>query len=189
LNENFREGQYLERAKELQRVINVAFIQDKNKYYKSEDFEKSLTNTVGKKSKIPGIGELMETRAKFLKKHPELAILPVEVTELTVDGRKDMGKKLDAFKISLKASRYPKTVTIMYRYPGELVYRSANMMDDGKSKDGNAKDGMYGVTIKPENGITEIEYYIIAENKGAISFSPSNYRFNLHKASLKELNR
>ncbi len=189
LNENFREGQYLERAKELQRVMNVAFIQDKNKFYKSEDFEKSLTTTVGKKSKIPGIGELMEKRAKFLKKHPVLAVLPVEITELTVDGRKDMGKKLDEFKISLKASRYPKTITIMYRYPGELVYRSAKMMDNGKSNDSAAGDGKYGIVIKPENGVSEMEYYIVAENKGAISFSPSNYRFNLHKTSLAELNR
>ena len=189
LNENFRKGQYLERAKELQRVMNVAFIQDKNKFYKSEDFEKSLTATVGKKSKIPGIGELMEARAKFLKKHPELAVLPVEITDLTVDGRKDMGKPLEEFRISLLASRYPKTITIMYRYPGEVLYRSAKMMDDGKNRDGAAGDGKYGLVIKPENGATEIEYYIVAENKGAINFSPSDYNFNLHKASLKDLNR
>jgi len=189
LNENFRKGQYLERAKELQRVMNVAFIQDKNKFYKSEDFEKSLTSTVGSKSKIPGIGELMEERASYLKKHPQLAVLPVEITELTVDGRPDMGKEIDDFRISLKASRYPKSITIMYRYPGEHVFRSVQMLDDGKSRDGKAGDGMYGTAIKPKNGENEIEYYIVAENKGAISFSPSNYRFNLHKASLTELNR
>jgi len=168
LNENFRKGQYLERAKELQKVMKVAFEQDKNKFYKMEDLESSLTSTVGNKSKIPGLGELMEQRARFLKKHPVLAVLPVEITELTVDGRQDMGKKLNEFRISLKASRYPKTITIMYRYAGEDVFRSAKMLDNGKSRDGAANDDTYGIVITPVDGASsEIEYYIVAENKGA----------------------
>ncbi len=188
LNENFRKGQYLERAKELQKLAKSAFVQDKNKYYEEADFENSLVSTVGKKSKIPGLQELMEKRASFLKKHPALAILPVEVSQVTVESRNDNGNKIEDFKITARVEKFAKKVTLMYKYSGETVFRSAQMMDDGKHNDGKSGDNVFGVTVKPLNDAKDVEYYIVAENKGAITFSPSDYLFNLYKASLTDLN-
>ncbi len=188
LNENFRKGEYLERAKELQRLINVPLYDDKNRFYKGSDYEKSLTSTVGQKSRIPGIEELMEKRASFLKKHPSLAILPVKISEVTVDGRKKAGKSMSDFAISARVGKFAKNVKLMYRYDGAGKFKSAQMKDDGSSNDGKAKDNVYGVRVKPTNGEKNIEYYIVAENKGAVAFSPSNYIVKMHTASLNDLN-
>ncbi len=189
LNENFRKGQYLERAKELQRLINVPFYEDKNRFYESSDYEKSLTATVGKRSKIPGLSELMEKRASFLKKHPALAILPVEVSQVTVDGRSGSGSKISDFAITARVEKFAKKVQLMYRFGKKGAFKKALMADDGKSGDGAANDNIFGVRVKPTNGETEIEYYIMAENKGAVTFSPSNYMVEKLTSSLKDLNR
>jgi len=61
------------------------------------------------------------------------------------------------------------------------------MLDNGKDKDVEAGDGIY--TVKVSNGATNhIEYYIIAENKAAINFKPSNYIHQLYEANIAELN-
>ncbi len=188
LNENFRKGQYLERAKELQRLINVPLYDDKNRFYKGSDYEKSLTSTVGQKSKIPGISELMVKRASFLKKHPSLAILPVKVSEITVESRAVAGSKITDFTITARVEKFAKKVHLMYRFGNKGPFQSALMSDDGKNNDAAAKDNVYGVSVKPSNGNTEIEYYIKAENKGAVTFSPSNYMVEKLTSSLNDLN-
>jgi hypothetical protein len=57
---------------ELQGMIVVPLSEDKCKTYSLDDFQASLRTTIGKKSKIPGIIELMSRRSKYLKNHPEL---------------------------------------------------------------------------------------------------------------------
>ena len=189
MNENFRKGQYLERAKELHRLINVPLYDDKNRFYKGADYEKSLTSTVGQKSKIPGIGELMDERASFLKKHPSLAVLPVEVSEVTVESRAAAGSRINDFTITARVEKYAKKVYLMYRFGNKGVFKSALMFDDGKHKDGAANNNVFGATVEPPKGETEIEYYIKAENKGAVTFHPSNYMVGKLSSSLNDLNR
>ena len=189
LNENFRKGQYLERAKELQRLINVPLYDDKNRFYKGADYEKSLTATVGQKSKIPGIGELMDERASYLKKHPSLAVLPVEVSEVTVESRAAAGSRINDFTITARVEKYAKKVYLMYRFGNEGVFKSTLMLDDGKHNDGAANNNVFGATVEPPKGETEIEYYIKAENKGAVTFHPSNYMVSKLSSSLQDLNR
>ncbi len=189
LNENFRKGQYLERAKELQRLINVPLYEDKNRLYKGADYEKSLTATVGQKSKIPGISELMEKRASYLKKHPALAILPVEVSEVTVESRAAVGSKINDFTITARVEKFAKKVYLVYRFGNKGAFQKTLMLDDGKHKDGAANNNVFGTTVKPTNGETELEYYIMAENKGAVTFHPSNYMVEKLSTSLKDLNR
>jgi len=188
LNENFRKGQYLERAQELQRLINVPLYEDKNRFYEGADYEKSLTSTVGKKSRIPGIQELMEKRASFLKKHPALAILPVKISEVTVESRSKAGTDMSDFSITARVEKFAKNVKIMYRFGGAGIFKSAQMMDDGNSNDGKANDNVFGVRVLPPKGMKDIEYYIVAENKGAVAFSPSNYVVETHTSSLDDLN-
>ncbi len=188
LNENFRKGQYLDRAEELQRVMQKAYYDDKNHYYDGADFEKSLISTVGKRSKIPGISELMEARASYLKKHPSLAVLPVKVSEVTVESRPDMGKDIVDFKITARVEKFAKNVKIMYRFAADETYQSMQMKDDGKSRDGKAGDDVFGVQISDAKNAGAIEYYIVAENKGTVTFSPSNYMHQPYTANLEDLN-
>jgi len=87
LQENFANGTYLDRAEELQRLIQVPFINDNNRKYSFDEFKKSLKSTIGQRSRIPGIKELMAKRAKNLRKHPALRAIPPTITAVTPQKR------------------------------------------------------------------------------------------------------
>lgn len=187
VKENFSNGAYEKRAETLQRMIQVPFINDKNREYSYEEFKNSLKSTIGKKSRIPGIEELMSRRVKVLRKHPELRAIPPEISEVKVLGREQYATAVNSFTIVATVSKRPKKVILMYRHTPNQPFKAMEMMDNGKAKDGSANDGTYAVTV--EKGATDqLEYYIVAENAAAINFSPSNYMFKLYEANITELN-
>jgi len=186
--DNFENGWYEERATELQNLIKGPFVDDKYQAYDYRDLQKSLTSTVGKKSRIPGIVELMSKRSKFLKKHEKLRVIPPAISDIALQKRKKFAsKKINQFTITAKVSKRPKQVTIYYRYESEQPYQSLKMMDNGKSKDKKSGDNTYTVVI-PKKEFSQVEYYIVAENAAAITYSPSNYMFKQHTASIAEVN-
>ncbi len=189
LYDNFVNGWYLKRAQELQRSINVAFYNDPNKIYSGEDFSKSLKSTVGKRSKIPGIAELMEVRTRFLRKHPEIAFIPPVVEEVKVLQREKFSNMtVTTFRIQAKVDKLPKRVKLYYRFDSMADFQETYMVDDGKNNDGEAGDKVFGVTVDPQGKHEAIEYYILAENASAASFDPPNYMFQPYSSNLKELN-
>ncbi len=186
--DNFENGWYETRANELQTLIQGPFLDDKNQVYTYSDFKNSLTTTIGKRSKIPGIVELMSKRSKMLKKHPALRVIPPTIEDVQAVKREQYAsEQIKDFTIISKVDKLPKKVSIYYRYSGSDDFLVAEMKDDGKLMDKGAKDKKFTATIK-SNGHTSIDYYIVAENAAAISFSPANYMFELHSANLMELN-
>ncbi len=188
LYENFVNDNYLERAETLQELIQVPFINDPNRKYALDDFQKSLKSTVGKRSRIPGIKELMSKRTKILKKNQDLRIIPPTITQVMAQKRAQYASNsVTEFAIQAKVDKLPQKVKLIYRYSQEDNFKEVLMLDDGKNKDVEAGDGIY--TVKVGNGSSgHIEYYIVAENKAAINFEPSNYMYQLHEANLAELN-
>lgn len=185
----FVSGKYLERAEELQRLIQVPVSNDNNKFYNWDEFKGSLTATVGKKSKIPGIAELMKERARYLKKEKDISVFPPKFLSQEVQRRERLSnKEVKSFKILAEMSKYTKKVDVFYKFDGDAEFSQATMLDDGKNSDGKKGDGMFGVEIKPKNGKTSIEYYLRGENASLMSFDPPNYFFQLHKMSLGQLN-
>jgi spore coat protein CotH len=181
---------YKKRAEELQRLIQVPFINDQNKPYTTDEFQRSMTTTIGQLTKIPGIVELMSKRVSFLRKHPEMLIVPPKVSEIQeVRREKYAAKTISEFTIKAKVDKFPKRVTLYYRVKGENGFNAVEMLDDGQSKDGTAGDKIFGTVINPMGKFDHIEYYIAAENTAAISFEPSNYMYELRKASLEDLNK
>lgn len=186
----FLSGDYEARAKELQNTIQLAVVNDPNKYYTFDEFNKSLTETIGKLSKIPGIVELMSERSDFLKKHKDLASLPPAISDAKVLTRSQFSsRRVETFRVQAKVDRYPKRVKIMYRFSPDKPFRETLMMDDGNNNDEEANDGIYGVIIAPQSGETIIEYYIVAEGATMISFDPPNYMWKQHRATLEGINR
>lgn len=184
-----RNAKYLERAKALQAQIKEAFAEDPYQNYKLEDFENSLTKTIGKRSRIPGIEELMNGRNRFLSNHEVMLILPPDINEVNVEKRERFSSsKLNEFRITAKVERFPETVSIFYRFNENDAYQSMPMTDDGKHFDGEGSDEIYGAVVKPQKGATSIEYYIVAENTKALGFSPSDYVSNRHKSDLATIN-
>ena len=74
LAENFTNGWYAERAKELQRIIESSVKEDPNKLYSFEAFKNNLAKTegVGGNAKAVGILELMQGRRRFLEQQLEM---------------------------------------------------------------------------------------------------------------------
>jgi CotH kinase protein len=190
LHDYFLSGKFEERATALQSLIRPDVEKDANKHYSMNDFDGSLNKTIGRKSKIPGLVQLMSKRASFLKSHPALAVIPSDISDVKITGRTPLSnKKVENFHITASVTKFPKRVLLMYRLAGQENFSEVPMLDDGKNKDGEAGDGLYGITILPQNGETSIEYYLIAENAGLYSYSPANYMWEQHTASLPELNK
>jgi hypothetical protein len=187
--ENFLNGAYEKRAQELQGLIVVPFNDDKYKVYNLEDFQKSLRETVGKRSKIPGLVELMAKRAKFLKVHPELTALPSSVTDVLVQSRgKFENKKLNAFRITAKADRFPKRVLIYYRFSDRDTY---NVMPMNEEPSTDLPTGVknFAANVEAKSADALLDYYILVENAGTVSFLPSDYSKKPFKVKLSELNK
>jgi hypothetical protein len=190
LHEQVIGGQLEKRAIELQQLVREAMDQDPGKYYTLADFDRSLDETIGRKSKIPGILELMRKRGAYLKAHPDLSVYPPDITQVQVASRQPMAQqKLTQFHITAQIDKYPKKVVLYYRLDGADGFTEMRMHDDGRTDDGTAANGVYGAIVKPAGGEQSIEYYIVAENAALISYSPADYMWSLHRTSLDEINR
>ncbi len=186
----FDNDAYKTRAETLQKLIAKAYDATSEKPYETADFQRSLLETVGKVTRIPGIVELMSKRAKFLKKYPDLLNVPPRVSDINFSNRqKFVAKTVTEFRIKAKVDNFPRRVRLFYRPVGTTTaFTEVQMMDDGKSHDAEAGDKIFGVAIVPK-GFEAIEYYILAESAGGVTFEPANYFSQLRKISLTELNK
>jgi hypothetical protein len=190
LADNFENGAYVKRAKEFQSNIKVAFMNDQYKYYQDKDMEKNVTVTVGEKSKIPGLTELMDKRTKFLKKNAAFENVAPVITDVKFTTREKYAKEnISMFKIQAKVEKFPKKVKIFYRANKENPWMEAQLNDDGVSNDGTAGDKIFGVIIDPKGAYDSMEYYFVVENNEAISFYPTSYYNTPAKISLTQINR
>jgi spore coat protein CotH len=186
----FENDAYKTRAETLQRLIAKAYDATAEKPYETADFQRSLTETVGKVTRIPGIVELMSKRTKFLKKYPDLLNVPPKISEINFSNRqKFVAKTVTEFRIKAKVDNFPRRVRLFYRSVGTTTaFTEVQMMDDGKSHDVEAGDKIFGIAVVPK-GFEAIEYYILAESAGGVTFEPANYFSQLRKISLTELNK
>ncbi|MBK7873448.1 MAG: CotH kinase family protein [Saprospiraceae bacterium] len=190
LYDHFTKGQYEKRAKDLQEMIKKTWLEDPNKEYNLVDFSQSLANTVGRRSRIPGITELMRPRADYLQQHAELIVVPPDITNVLVVPREKYSPQLVSdFKIQAKVGQYAKKVWLYYRFNENEPFREMAMEDDGNHSDGAAGDEVFGAVVQPIGGGKDIQYYIVAENARAIQFDPPRYMYVQHKANLDELNK
>ena len=185
--ENFANESYLKRAEELQRLIQVPFINDPNKNYTFDEFKESLKSTIGKMSKIPGIKELMLRRTKMLRKNSALRAIPPAITEVKVQKRGQYeSTSVSDFTVQAKVDKLPQKVILVFRHNAVDSFKQVEMTDNGKNNDEKAGDGIF--TAKVNAAGEALEYYIIAENSAAINFEPSNYMFQRYEANLSDLN-
>lgn len=191
LAEWFDNNAYQTRATALQTLIAPYYNNTAEKPYDAVDFQRSLMETVGKTTKIPGIVELMSKRAKFLKKQPDLLNIPPQISGINFSSRqKFTTKSVGDFHVKAKVDNFPRRVRLMYRPAGSTdAFIEQQMFDDGKSHDGEAGDKVFGTVVAPQGKFAAIEFYIIAENAGAATFEPANYISEYRKISLAELNK
>lgn len=190
VEENFSNGAYEKRAQELQGMIVVPFNDDKNKLYSLDDFQRSLRETVGKKSKIPGIVELMAKRTRFLKDHPELTILPSAISTVNVQGRgKFEQEKLNTFHITARADRFPQRLLLYYRFSDTDAYTMMPMSEDASAGSLPPGTKAYVASVEAKNDDAVLHYYLIAENAGSVAFAPPAYMSQPYSVKLADLNK
>lgn len=191
LGDWFENDLYRRRAEELQRLIVLYYDQDKTPPYPMADFKRSLLETVGHVTKIPGVVEIMMPRAKFLKKHPDIFVIPPVVSEVTFSNRKKFSNQtVTEFRVKAKVDKFPRRVRLFYRPSGTTgTYTEVAMLDDGKSHDAEAGDKIFGAVINPMGKYSSIEYFIVAENAAAAAFYPTNYIAEKAKMTIEELNK
>lgn len=188
--DHFVDGQYEKMAKDLQRMISNDMFNDPHKFYNHNEFLSSLEKTIGKRSKIPGIVELMSKRARFLKKHPELTIFPPKVEEQMVTGREKFEKRqITTFEVKVKTDNSAKRVVLMYRFNSEDDYQQMYMTDNGDANDGEANDKLYAAAVDPMGKHESMEYYILIENAKMVTFDPPAYMYEPHVTTLGTLNK
>jgi CotH kinase protein len=190
LNDCFLKDVYSTRASALQSLITASYANMPEKPYSLADFQRSLNETVGNTTKIPGIFELMSRRAALIRKHPDMLTIPPQISDIQFSPRaRFTAKTVTEFRIKTKVDNFPKMVRLMYRPVGSTEnFRELRMLDDGASHDGAAGDKVFGAVVAPK-GFDAIEYYIVADNAGAATFEPANYMQERKKISLKELNQ
>ena len=188
-DENFASGDYEKRAQELQAMIVVPFNDDKNKTYSLDEFQRSLRETIGKKSRIPGIIELMSKRTRFLKNHPELTALPSTISDVTVQGRgKFENQRVNTFRVMAHADRFPKKLLVYYRFGDKQPYTSMVMTEE-PSTDMPSGVKVFSANIEAKSEDAVLDYYLLAENAGTVAFSPLNYFSKPYKVKLSDLNK
>lgn len=189
LADHFSDEQYEIRAAALQELIAAPFAEDPYQPYSDEEFATSLEKTIGERSQIPGIVQLMSRRARFLSKHPLLTVVPPEFDKVDVKRRKQYARdRITDFTITASVSSFPRRVFLYYRPSPDQPFQMVQMMDDGLNEDGAANDQVYGITIDPEGAFERIEYFILAENAASANFYPARYRQTPASVSLSELN-
>jgi spore coat protein CotH len=190
MNNHFKDDAFSKRVEALQLMILPDLAEDEHKYYSLAEIEKSLTTTIGRKSKIPGLVSFMNKRISYLENHSAFRILPPAIEEVEVRQRERFSnERISDFRIRAKVDQYTNKVVVFYRFSPDEAFAEVRMMDDGSHFDEGAGDHIYGAIIEPESGKDQLEYYIQAENAKAISYDPIDYTVTKHKISLAELNQ
>lgn len=190
LRNHFKDDAFAKRVEALQLMILPDLAEDEHKYYTLAEIESSLSETIGKKSKIPGLVSFMNKRASFLENHSAFRILPPAIEQVEVRQRERFSNEtISDFRIRAKVDKYTNKVLLYYRFDREKPFEMVQMADDGGHFDEGTGDSIYGAIIEPPTGKNELEYYIQAENAKAISYDPMDYTVTKHKITLAELNQ
>ncbi len=184
LNENFANGWYKDEAEKYRALINDYVKKDTNWNFDINAFNKNYRETYIHKNPspfpYPGIIELMEARTAFLKNHPEYKKTPPVITEVNGGlSRKDSSGVLVTAQISGSKKAF-----VYFRKRSSHVFQKMPLYDDGKHVDEVANDGIYSALVP--FGKKKVEYYIYAENKEAVMFSPERAEHEFYIFKNKE---
>lgn len=178
MEENFSNGLYESRALEMQDIISADVQADPNKFYTYNDFTGNINSSVGggggphPSSQIIGLTELMEERISYINGLTEFAAQAPEIIESAYSPSTVTPNSEVTFTAT---TEFATNVYLMIRDGITGVFEQAEMYDDGNHQDGNAGDGVFGVTLTVSNA--SMQYYFLAENDDAVSLLPARAQY------------
>lgn len=163
LEENFSNGLYLKRAKELQAFIDKQVKEDQEKLYAYEAFHQNLdTTTTANSEEIIGIAELMGKRTEYLLGHP---VFQKEAPKISNVTHKAMNQNI---VIAAKIENAEKA-WLFYRYGNASNFVKTALHDDGTNGDKATGDKIWSAQIAKQK---DAQYYIVAEGERVAKLSP-----------------
>jgi len=175
ITENFSNGWYATRAQELQDICGPSVQADPNYFYTYANFQSNLNNQVsggsggpGGGQTVPGITQLMNTRATYLLNNTNFAGI---VPTLASYGHspQEVTPNSDVTFTATPANATFVQLGIRQNIANKFNYYQ--MYDDGAHGDGAAGDGTFGITVPIATG--DIQYYFWAENSSQGMFFPA----------------
>jgi hypothetical protein len=180
IDENFANGAYLTRARQLQELIDAHVQADPNKFYSYNDFRNNITRTVGSGAQaIFGIGELMDARVTHLLSHQAFQGVPPQVSDIVHTPSKVHPNTTVWFSAHAAGAD---RVFLGVRQGKAAAFTKIEMFDDGLHQDGLAGDGIYGAALSA--GAGDLQYYLYAENTACGSFSPARAEYEFYELPL-----
>lgn len=180
LEENFANGLYETKALEIQDIINDDVQADPNKFYTYSNFIDNLYTSVGGGPQaVIGITQLMDARVNYIESLTEFQYAAPEIGNVTHSPAQVSPNSEVWFTAEVENVT---NAFLAYRYNSYGPFTKVAMFDDGNHHDGQAGDGVYGVSVTV--GSTDMQYYIYAENPDAVSFSPARAEYEFYSISI-----
>lgn len=180
LEENFENNFYETRALELQEIIDADVQADPNKLYSYSNFISNVYNSVGGgPQSIIGIVQLMNARANYIMSLTDFQYIAPEIGNVAhspeqVSPDSEVWFTAEAVNAS--------DLFLAHRPNAFDMFTKTEMYDDGNHEDGQAGDGVYGISLIV--GATDVQYYIYAENQDAVAFSPARAEYEFYSISI-----
>jgi hypothetical protein len=179
LKEYFNEDSISAMIGRIKPLIEESVRKDPIKLYTYEDFQTNIvTDVIVDNRKVPGLVSFVSKRNKFLKSLPEFSYKSPEIENVECITEELIPGENAIFNSTVRDENVTK-VSLNFRF-GKDNFHAIQMYDDGKHKDGQAGDYVYGVVIViPENTTAEtIDYYITAVNDhNVMKFEPERAEF------------
>lgn len=165
IEENFANGEYMERAQFFHDLIDIHVENDENKFYSYQDFLDNLTMTVTDLVEYPGISDLMDARTEYLLQYDGIPS-QIEYIDSSWPNTLNLGGE---FLITAEVTN-ASDMTLAYRYGGTGLFTKVDMPDDGVGADLQAGDGIYSYEL--QNTGNAIQFYFYSDNGESGRFNP-----------------
>lgn len=180
IEENFENNWYEERAYEIQDLIDADVQSDQNKFYSYNNFINNVNNSVGGgPQSVIGITQLMESRINYLNSYDDFEYMAPVISEVNHHPEQPEANSILWFSATLEETE---EVYLSYRFSSAAPFTKISMFDDGAHEDGQANDGVYGVSLNIAS--SDLEYYIYAGNANASAFMPVRAEYEFYHISV-----
>jgi len=180
LEENFADDGYLQRAQQLQSIIQDAYQTDPGAFYTFSQAQSNLTTSIASGGgpgggTIVGVTTLMDARYDYVLALSEFSAIAPTILNIAGSPASVQANSSVVITAQISDANY---AYLGFRENVGQAFSKQQLFDDGNHNDGDANDGIYGTSISV--GASDIQYYIYAENSDAGKFSPVRAEHEFH---------
>ena len=159
----------------LQSLAYSAASQDNNKVFTMNEYYNNTESAIWAAFNW-GFGGILSTvneRKQFLLNHPEISLMPPQISNVYVNNGLVTAEVFNANSVEIMAT------TSEYN----SKFNSFSMFDDGTNGDLLANDGIYTADLPYQFSGFDVKFYIRSENDDAIKLSPQRAEYEFYTYS------